>query len=194
MDGGKIYGKPVDIWAVGFIMYELIAGKHPLWTKGDDNDVYRRKAQEFKCFKFGRKFNKWSSSLLDKLCSPKASMRYTVEQALQHPWITRNFDTDIPRSHFEQNIYMMEIEDKLRNVMNAVFMLSVIQNQPKNAQKGIEKRTVYMKIGKGHSQSPNITTKSSLFIMNERLKFKEQQLLKFKSQSQTNLIPTENKS
>jgi serine/threonine protein kinase len=37
MDGGKQYGKPVDIWAIGFMMYEIIAGKHPLWVKGDDN-------------------------------------------------------------------------------------------------------------------------------------------------------------
>lgn len=79
MDGGKIYGKPVDIWAVGFIMYELLAGKHPLWVKGDDNTSYIKKAQELKKFHFGKRFNKWSSTLLEKLCHPKASMRYTVE-------------------------------------------------------------------------------------------------------------------
>jgi len=37
MEGGKRYGKPVDVWAVGFMMYELIAGRHPLWVKGDTN-------------------------------------------------------------------------------------------------------------------------------------------------------------
>ena len=41
MAGGQNYGKPVDIWAVGFIMYELIAHKHPLWEKGDDNKRYK---------------------------------------------------------------------------------------------------------------------------------------------------------
>jgi serine/threonine protein kinase len=44
MDGGKVYGKPVDIWAVGFIMFELITGKHPLWVKGDSNTDYIKKA------------------------------------------------------------------------------------------------------------------------------------------------------
>lgn len=44
MDGGKMYGKPVDIWAVGFIMFELLAGKHPLWVKGDSNTDYIKKA------------------------------------------------------------------------------------------------------------------------------------------------------
>jgi serine/threonine protein kinase len=41
MAGGQCYGKPVDIWAVGFIMYELIAGRHPLWEKGEDKAKYR---------------------------------------------------------------------------------------------------------------------------------------------------------
>jgi len=31
MLGEAPYGKPVDIWAVGFMMYELISGSHPLW-------------------------------------------------------------------------------------------------------------------------------------------------------------------
>jgi len=60
MDGGKMYGKPVDIWAVGFIMYECLAGKHPLWVKGDDNATYIKKAQNLAQFKYGRKFNKYS--------------------------------------------------------------------------------------------------------------------------------------
>lgn len=30
------YGKPVDLWAIGFIMYELISGRHPLWVKGEN--------------------------------------------------------------------------------------------------------------------------------------------------------------
>jgi serine/threonine protein kinase len=42
MSGGQNYGKAVDIWAVGFIMYELIAGKHPLWDrKKIDKNTYK---------------------------------------------------------------------------------------------------------------------------------------------------------
>lgn len=60
MAGGQRYGKPVDIWAVGFIIYELIAGKHPMWEKGDDNKAYRHKALKFKGLRYGRKFNKFT--------------------------------------------------------------------------------------------------------------------------------------
>lgn len=138
MEKGKRYGKPVDIWAVGFMMYELIAGKHALWRSGDDNDSYRKKAQDYSSLRFGHRFNKFSQSLIEKLCHPKASLRYTVEQALQHPWITRNFDAEIPRNNFEKNVFLNETEEKLKRIFNLLFVLSVAKNQkpkPKPLQK-----------------------------------------------------------
>lgn len=37
------YGKPADIWACGFIMYELMSGAHPLYKKGEDKNSYKEK-------------------------------------------------------------------------------------------------------------------------------------------------------
>jgi len=101
MAGGHNYGKAVDVWAAGFIAYELISGHHPLWEKNDDKTTYKEKAINFKSLKYGKRFTQFSKGLIEKLCHPKPSLRYTVDQALQHPWITRNFDAVIPRNHFE---------------------------------------------------------------------------------------------
>lgn len=54
--------------------------------------------------------------MIEKLCHPKPSGRYKVDQALQHPWITRNFEDKIPRTLFEESIYQTEIDTKLRKV------------------------------------------------------------------------------
>jgi serine/threonine protein kinase len=52
MFGGTSYGKPVDIWAVGFIMYELISGKHPLWSRKEDKLQYKEKLRNLKKLDF----------------------------------------------------------------------------------------------------------------------------------------------
>ena len=58
MFGQTSYGKPVDIWAVGFIMYELIAGVHPLWTRKEDKNEYKEKIRALKKLDFSkRKFS-----------------------------------------------------------------------------------------------------------------------------------------
>lgn len=135
MQGGQLYGKAVDIWAAGFIMYEMISGKHPLWEKGDDKIRYKAKAINFKRLRYGKKFSKLAQNLCEKLTHPKPSLRYTVEQALQHPWITRNFSDEIPRNNFEHHMYLNEIDEKFKKVLNIVYFLSVVKNSEHSYRK-----------------------------------------------------------
>jgi len=123
-----MYGKSVDIWAVGFIMYELLSAKHPLWRSGDSVQSYKKKVMTFTHLNYGRRFNRLSQGLVEKLCNPKPSLRYTVDQALQHPWITRDFQSDIPRTHFEQNMYLNALDEKLRKVFNTIYFMVLIKN------------------------------------------------------------------
>ena len=60
-------------------MYELIAGKHPLWEKGEDKPIYREKVLNLRKLRFGRRFSPLTQSLIEKLCDPKPSLRYTIE-------------------------------------------------------------------------------------------------------------------
>ena len=119
--------------------------------------------------------------MLEKLCHPKASLRYTVEQALQHPWITRNFETEIPRNNFEQNMFFVDLEEKLRRAVNTMFALSVIKNCKSNKKAVIDRRTVLHKFGKQQSFSPHLIQHKLLF--GEGPKVSDPANFKFKSQS-----------
>lgn len=52
MLGEIAYGKSVDVWATGFIMYELITGVHPVYVKGEDKQSYKDKLKQFKAFNY----------------------------------------------------------------------------------------------------------------------------------------------
>lgn len=56
MTVGATYGKPVDIFAVGIIMYELLSGRHPLYERGEDRMTYSEKLKKFNKLKFDPKY------------------------------------------------------------------------------------------------------------------------------------------
>ncbi len=54
MLGETTYGKAADIWAAGFIMYELVSGKHPFWVRREDKQSYKERIRKFKGLDFSR--------------------------------------------------------------------------------------------------------------------------------------------
>mmetsp|Transcript_23877 Transcript_23877/g.23556 ORF Transcript_23877/g.23556 Transcript_23877/m.23556 type:complete len:153 (-) Transcript_23877:1820-2278(-) len=123
------YTKSVDLWATGFIMYELISGHHPLYIKGEDKNSYKDKLKNFSGCDFSHgNFSQLARNLLEKICVYKPSGRYKIEQALAHPWITRNFSDAIPRTNFEQSIFITEVDQKFRKVINLSFFLGLVKN------------------------------------------------------------------
>ena len=52
MFGETSYGKPADIWATGYIMFELISGIHPLWVRGEGKQDYKDKLRSLKSLNF----------------------------------------------------------------------------------------------------------------------------------------------
>lgn len=130
----KEYTKSVDMWSIGILMYMLISGgKHPFYKKGMTItkycDVLSQKPEV--TFESGR-FSKLSEDLITKFLQFETIKRYSVYQALKHPWITRCNETDIPDT-FDQVIENMAIREKLGHVMKVLYAASVVKtkNQPK---------------------------------------------------------------
>lgn len=63
-----------------------------------------------------KNFYSLAINLIEKLCSIKPIVRYKAEQALMHPWITRNLDDKIPRTLYEENDFVFQIDSKMRKV------------------------------------------------------------------------------
>lgn len=86
--GRKAYGKPVDMWAFGVIVYILLCGYAPF--SDEKRERLERRIQNG-VFAFHEEYWKDSSAeakdFISKLLSVNVSDRLTVDQAIFHPWV-----------------------------------------------------------------------------------------------------------
>ncbi|XP_062523464.1 calcium/calmodulin-dependent protein kinase type II delta 1 chain-like [Corticium candelabrum] len=82
------YGKPVDMWACGVILYILLVGYPPFWDD-DQNKLY----SQIKSGLFDFPSPEWDSvtsevkALINRMLTVNPSKRMTATEALNHPWI-----------------------------------------------------------------------------------------------------------
>lgn len=84
---GNGYGKPVDLWAVGIVLFVILSGRFCFYGDTDERFMRRLRA--------GVRFpeSEWSTisegarSLIRGLLRPDPATRLTASQALRHPWL-----------------------------------------------------------------------------------------------------------
>lgn len=110
------YSKSIDVWSWGIIMYNLISGGlHPLHKTGKSIEAFQKKMKNEEPFHFTDTFSELARDLITKMTSYSPVHRYTIDQALKHPWITRNHNTKVPLTWIEM-FKILDIEDKLKKV------------------------------------------------------------------------------
>uniref|UniRef100_A0A6Q2YU35 calcium/calmodulin-dependent protein kinase n=1 Tax=Esox lucius TaxID=8010 RepID=A0A6Q2YU35_ESOLU len=82
------YGKPVDMWACGVILYILLVGYPPFWDE-DQHRLY----QQIKAGAYDFPSPEWDTvtpeakDLINKMLTINPSKRISSTEALKHPWI-----------------------------------------------------------------------------------------------------------
>uniref|UniRef100_A0A3P8Y7G9 calcium/calmodulin-dependent protein kinase n=1 Tax=Esox lucius TaxID=8010 RepID=A0A3P8Y7G9_ESOLU len=82
------YGKPVDIWACGVVLYILLVGYPPFWDE-DQHKLY----QQIKAGAYDFPSPEWDTvtpeakNLINQMLTINPAKRITAEQALKHPWV-----------------------------------------------------------------------------------------------------------
>jgi calcium/calmodulin-dependent protein kinase I len=126
------YGRPVDCWALGLILYIMLSGIHPFQIEEDEEKIF----QLIESGKWQWLGPHWTSvseaakDLISKLMEPDPEKRLTVKQALQHPWILNASDSELPvkeelrkfqaRKRFKGAIYGIMGLNRLKMVALAV--------------------------------------------------------------------------
>ncbi|CAB1351830.1 unnamed protein product [Coregonus sp. 'balchen'] len=82
------YGKPVDMWACGVILYILLVGYPPFWDE-DQHRLY----QQIKAGAYDFPSPEWDTvtpdakDLINKMLTINPAKRVTATDSLKHPWI-----------------------------------------------------------------------------------------------------------
>uniref|UniRef100_H3C1W1 CaM kinase-like vesicle-associated protein n=1 Tax=Tetraodon nigroviridis TaxID=99883 RepID=H3C1W1_TETNG len=101
--GRQRYGRPVDCWAIGVIMYILLSGNPPFYDDGDEEDSDSRDKNLFlKILSGDYEFDSpyWddisdsAKTLVASLMEVDQDQRLTAQEAIAHEWISGNAASD----------------------------------------------------------------------------------------------------
>ncbi|KAI6649696.1 calcium/calmodulin-dependent protein kinase type II delta chain isoform X16 [Oopsacas minuta] len=123
----EIYGKPVDVWACGVILYILLVGYPPFW---DDNEKVLSKIISEGKYEFYSP--EWDSitdeakSLINQLLKTDQSKRISAREALNHPWI--NYREEFAsKLHHQNTIQGLKKFNARRKLKGAIISTMVSQ-------------------------------------------------------------------
>ncbi|CAJ1050604.1 caM kinase-like vesicle-associated protein [Xyrichtys novacula] len=103
MVGRQRYGRPVDCWAIGVIMYILLSGNPPFYDDSDEEDPDNRDKNLFlKILSGDYEFDSpyWddisesAKNLVASLMEVDQDQRLTAQEAIAHEWISGNAASD----------------------------------------------------------------------------------------------------
>ncbi|KAF2074480.1 hypothetical protein CYY_004225 [Polysphondylium violaceum] len=87
------YGKSVDLWSIGVILYILLCGFPPFGDPSTKDFFEKVKRGEFSFPKpYWDPISDEAKELIRHLIKVNAEERYTIEQTLNHPWFTQHKD------------------------------------------------------------------------------------------------------
>jgi len=115
------YGRPVDIWSMGVILYILLSGIHPFQIA--DEDLMLDNIQAAKWDWVGPNWPKISldaKDLVRTMLSKDASQRLTINQCLTHKWLSSDMKDVEDLGPVADAIRTLQAKKRLKGAMQAV--------------------------------------------------------------------------
>ncbi|XP_021375571.1 peripheral plasma membrane protein CASK-like isoform X9 [Mizuhopecten yessoensis] len=113
----QAYGKPVDAWGCGVMMFILLGG-HPPFV-GTKEHVFEKIAQgSYHMRKQWLQLSNYAKDLVNKLLETDPEKRITVEDALNHPWIRAR--GQVPKSHLHDTVDELRKFNARRKLKGAI--------------------------------------------------------------------------
>uniref|UniRef100_A0A667Z349 calcium/calmodulin-dependent protein kinase n=1 Tax=Myripristis murdjan TaxID=586833 RepID=A0A667Z349_9TELE len=186
------YGKPVDMWACGVILYILLVGYPPFWDE-DQHRLY----QQIKAGAYDFPSPEWDTvtpeakDLINKMLTINPAKRVTATDALKHPWICQR-STVASMMHRQETVECLKKFNARRKLKVRTVLLNVkgrytVQPSPSllpSQNSSVTAFTAHEKDGR-YELLQTLTASANTTIEDEDVKGREFQMNKHKLLFQT---------
>ncbi|XP_069374682.1 calcium/calmodulin-dependent protein kinase type II delta 1 chain isoform X11 [Paralichthys olivaceus] len=135
------YGKPVDMWACGVILYILLVGYPPFWDE-DQHRLY----QQIKAGAYDFPSPEWDTvtpeakDLINKMLTINPAKRVTATDALKHPWICQR-STVASMMHRQETVECLKKFNARRKLKGAILTTMLATRNFSVAKSLLNKKT-----------------------------------------------------
>nr|XP_023682179.1 calcium/calmodulin-dependent protein kinase type II delta chain isoform X12 [Paramormyrops kingsleyae] len=175
----EAYGKPVDIWACGVILYILLVGYPPFWDE-DQHKLY----QQIKAGAYDFPSPEWDTvtpeakNLINQMLTINPAKRITAQEALKHPWVCQR-STVASMMHRQETVECLKKFNARRKLKGAILTTMLVSRNFSAAKSLLNKKADV----KESSDSSNTT------IEDEDVKGKSLDSSSVKTQSSSTSLP-----
>jgi serine/threonine protein kinase len=119
---GHFYGKEVDMWSVGVILYILLCGFPPFYDENNE-ELYKMivNARVEFLSPYWDSVSPEAIDLIRKMLEKEPGKRLTADQALEHPWIIKEA-SDAQLTFAQSNLKTYCSKRRFRGAIRAVIM------------------------------------------------------------------------
>nr|XP_057916998.1 calcium/calmodulin-dependent protein kinase type II subunit gamma isoform X15 [Doryrhamphus excisus] len=163
------YGKPVDIWACGVILYILLVGYPPFWDE-DQHKLY----QQIKAGAYDFPSPEWDTvtpeakNLINQMLTINPAKRITAEQALKHPWVCHR-STVASMMHRQETVECLRKFNARRKLKGAILTTMLVSRNFSACKSLLNKKSDSAKPSTNNSKNSIVSAISALKDTNAQM-------------------------
>ncbi|XP_078144915.1 calcium/calmodulin-dependent protein kinase type II delta chain-like isoform X4 [Centroberyx gerrardi] len=155
------YGKPVDIWACGVILYILLVGYPPFWDE-DQHKLY----QQIKAGAYDFPSPEWDTvtpeakNLINQMLTINPAKRITADQALKHPWVCQR-STVASMMHRQETVECLRKFNARRKLKGAILTTMLVSRNFSACKSLLNKKSDGVKPQANNSKNSVVSSSST---------------------------------
>ncbi|XP_076140165.1 calcium/calmodulin-dependent protein kinase type II subunit beta isoform X2 [Alosa pseudoharengus] len=169
----EAYGKPVDIWACGVILYILLVGYPPFWDE-DQHKLY----QQIKAGAYDFPSPEWDTvtpeakNLINQMLTINPAKRINAQEALKHPWVCQR-STVASMMHRQETVECLKKFNARRKLKGAILTTMLVSRNFSVGRQTTAPASVTAAVAAAAGTTAGLVEQAAKSLLNKKADVKE---------------------